>query len=91
MVKHQHPDCYDKINVSVSSQSKYQQFRGMDGRMKAELNYYSPVKYEYVISFPNVGSLYYDMSFYINCVWGGNVNIIGTFDFDWTNHFRFTV
>jgi hypothetical protein len=91
ILKHQHPECYDKFNVSVSSKSDYQQYRGMDGVMRAELNYNSPVKSEYIISFPNIDSLYYDMSFYIDFVWGGNVDVIATFDFDGTNHFKFTV
>ena len=91
ILKHQHPDCYDRIDVSISSQSEYQEYRGMDGRMRAELNYNSTVKYEYEISFPNVGSLYYDMCFYIDYMWGGKVNVRATFDFDGTNHFLFTI
>ena len=91
ILKHQHPDCYDRIDISVSSQSDYQQHRGMDGRMRAELNYNSPVKYEYVISFPNIGSLYYDMCFYIDYIWGGNVDVMATFDFNGTNYFKFTI
>jgi hypothetical protein len=91
IVKHQHPECYGRINVSASSQSDYQEYRGMDGRIRAELHYNSPVKYEYVISFPNVGSLYYDMCFYVSYMWGGNVDIRATFDINGTNYFQFTV
>jgi hypothetical protein len=91
LLKHQQPEHYDRCNVSVSSKSNYQQYRGIDGRMRAELNYNSPVQYDIKISFPNVGTLYYDMSFYIDCIWGGKVDVIATFDFDGTNHFRFTL
>ncbi len=79
------------IDVNISSQSDYQEYRGMDGWMRAELNYNSSVKYEYVISFPNVGSLYYDMCFYIDYMWGGKVDVMASFDFDGTNHFQFTI
>ena len=91
IIKHQHPECYDRISVSVSSQSNYQEYRGMDGRMRAELNYNSPVKYEYERLFPNVGSLYYDMCFYVDYMWGGNVDVMATFDMNGTNYFRFTI
>ena len=90
IIKHQHPECYDRISVSVSSQSNYQEYRGMDGRMRAELNYNSPVKYEYEILFPNVGSLYYDMCFFIKFVWGID-DVRATFDYSGTNYFKFTV
>jgi hypothetical protein len=91
MLEHQHPDLYHRVGISVESISNYFQYRGVDGRVRAELNYNSPVKYKYVISFPNVDSLYYDMCFYIDYMWGGNVDVIASFDFDGTNHFKFTV
>ena len=91
IVKHQHPECYDRISVSVLSQSNYQQYLGMDGRMRAELNYNSPAQYDIEISFPNVDSLYYDMSFYIDYVWGGKIDVVATFDYSGTNYFKFTV
>ena len=92
ILKHQHPDCYDKINVSVSTQSNYQQFYDMDGRMRAELNYNSPVTYDIEISFPNLGTLYYDMCFYIDYVWGGNKkDVIETFDYTGRHYFKFTI
>ena len=90
LLKHQQPEHYDRCKISVSSKSNYQQYRGMDGRMRAELNYNSPVQYDIEISFPNVDSLYYDMSFYIDYVWGGKIDVAATFDFNGTNHFRFT-
>jgi len=90
LLKHQQPECYDRCRVSVSSQSNYQQYRGIDGRMRAQLNYNSPATYDIEISFPNVGSLYYDMCFYIDYVWGGKVDVIASFDFNGTNHFKFT-
>jgi len=91
ILKHQHPESYDRFNFSVSSKSNYQQFRGEDGVMRAELNYNSPVTYEYIISFPNIDLLYYDMCFYIDYMWGGSVNVVATFDFAGTNYFRFTI
>lgn len=95
ILKHQHPEIYDSIKISVSSQSDYQQYRGMDGRMRAELNYNSPAKYDYKIMFPNVGSLYYDMCFYIDYVWGGTINVISTVIYNYhsvvTHKFEFTV
>jgi hypothetical protein len=89
MLKHTHPTLWDRVNVSVSSQSNYQQQLGLDGRMRAELNYNS-VKYEIIITFPNIGDLYYDISTYIRFVWGCDV-VRATFDFDGTNHFIFEV
>ena len=57
--------------------------------MRAELNYNS-YKQDITISFPNIGSLYYDIGFYINFVWGTN-DVHGTFDYSGINHFKFTV
>ena len=91
LLKHQQPEYYDRIRVSVNMYSNYSQFRGIDGRMRAELNYNLPTNYEYTISFPNVGSLYYDMCFYIDYMWGARVNVKATFDFDGTNHFTFII
>jgi hypothetical protein len=59
LLQHQQPEHYDRCKISVSSKSNYQQYRGMDGRMRAELNYNSPAQYDIEISFPNVDSLYY--------------------------------
>jgi hypothetical protein len=91
ILKNQHPQYYDRISISVSSQSNYQEYRGIDGRMRAELNYNSPAKYEYLISFPNAETLYYDMCFYVDYMWGGNVDVTATFDFNGTNYFQFTI
>jgi hypothetical protein len=90
MLKHQHPNLYHRVGVSAELVSNYYQYRGADGRMRAELNYI-PQKCEIVISFPNVDSLYYDMCFYVDYLWGGNVDVIASFDFNGTNHFKFTV
>ena len=90
MVEHQYPDDYDKLNISVSAQSDYQQYRDMDGSVRAELNYNLPVNYNIDISFPNIGNLYYDISFYIDCVWGGRINVIASFNNSGTNYFSFT-
>jgi hypothetical protein len=91
MVEHQYPDDYDKLNISVSAQSNYQQYRDMDGRMRAEFKYHSPIKYDIDISFPNIGNLYYDISFYIDCVWGGRINVVASFDYFGKNYFSFTL
>ena len=91
MVEHQHPYDYDKVNLSMSAQSNYQQLRGIDGVMRAELNYNSPVKYDIDISFPNIGNLYYDICFYVDCVWGGKINVIASFDYTGKNYFSFTI
>lgn len=90
ILKHQHPEHYDKFNFSVSSKSNYQEFRGIGGKRRMEINYI-PVRYDYTLSFPNIGLLYYDMCFYINYMWGGSVDVVGTFDYDGTNYFRFTI
>ena len=90
ILKHQYPTLHNKVGISVSAYSNYQEYLGGDGRMRAELNYI-PQKCEIVISFPNVDSLYYDMCFYVDYLWGGNVDVIASFDFNGTNHFKFTV
>jgi hypothetical protein len=90
ILKHQYPTLYDKVGVSVSAYSNYEEFLGFDGRMRAELNYNS-CKQDITISFPNVDSLYYDMCFYVDYLWGGNVDVIASFDFNGTNHFKFTI
>ena len=90
MLEHKHPTLSNRVNFTVSSKSNYHQYRDMNGVMRAELSYNSPVTYEYTISFPNIGNLYYDISDYVKFVWGGDVDVIATFDFDGTNYFRFT-
>jgi hypothetical protein len=91
MVEHQHPHYYSKINISVFAQSNYQPLRGIDGRMREELNYNLPVKYDIDISFPNIGNLYYDISFFIECVWGGKINVVASFNNTGENYFSFTI
>ena len=49
MLEHQYPDFYRRVGVTVDSGPNYYQYRGVDGRMRAELNYI-PQKYEIVIS-----------------------------------------
>jgi hypothetical protein len=90
MLEHQHPNLYHRVGVSVSAYSNYEQYLGDDGRMRAELNYNS-LKQDITISFPNIGELYYDMCFYVDYLWGGNVNVMATFDYSGTNQFKFTV
>ena len=90
MLEHQHPDLYHKVGISAELVSNYYQYRGVDGRMRAELNYI-PQKCEIVISFPNIDDLYYDMCFYVDYFWGGNVDVIASFDFDGTNHIKFSI
>ena len=89
MLEHQHPNLYHRIGVSDELVSNYYQYRGVDGRMRAELKYI-PQKCEIVISFPNIGDLYYDISSYIRFVWGCD-DVRATFDFDGTNYFTFTI
>lgn len=91
ILKHQYPTLYDKVSISVSISSDYQQSLAMNGIMRTELNYHHhSSKQDVVITFPNIGGLYYDISFYINFVWGTN-DVHGTFDYSGTNHFKFTV
>jgi hypothetical protein len=89
ILKHQYPTLYDKVGVSVSAYSNYEEFLGFDGRMRAELNYNS-CKQDITISFPNIGGLYYDISFFIKFVWGTD-NVRATFDYRGDNWFTFTV
>jgi hypothetical protein len=90
LLKHKYPTLWDKVGIKISAYSNYKQYLGGDGRMRAELNYNSQ-KHEIVISFPgNSGNLYPDISFFIRFVWGTD-DVIATFDFDETNHFKFTV
>jgi len=37
-----YPELYGKISISVTAESNYHQHLGMDGRMRAELNYLKP-------------------------------------------------
>ena len=90
ILKKSYPGLYDSIGISVTAESNYHQYLGMDGRMRAELNYLKPVKYEITITFPNIGRLYYDMCFFIAFVWSPN-DVRATFDYSGTNHFNFTV
>jgi hypothetical protein len=89
ILEHKHPDLYRRVGISTELVSNYYQYRGVDGRMRAELNYI-PQKCEIVISFPNIDDLYYDISDYVRFVWN-NVDVMATFDYDETNHFKFTV
>ena len=89
LLKHKYPTLWDKVGVSVSAYSNYEQYLGGDGRMRAELNYNS-YKQDITISFPNIGELYYDISFFIRFVWGTN-DVMATFDSSGTNQFKFTV
>tara|TARA_R110000868_G_C10910514_1_gene764930 strand:+ start:1377 stop:1676 length:300 start_codon:yes stop_codon:yes gene_type:complete len=89
LLKHKYPTLWDKVGVSVSAYSNYEQYLGGDSRMRAELNYNS-YKQDITISFPNIGELYYDINFFIKFVWGTD-DVIVTFDYSGTNHFKFTV
>ena len=91
ILKLKHPTFWNRVNINVIAHSNYQQnLVGLDGRIRAELNYNS-LKYEIVISFPgNSCNLYPDISFYIRFVWGCH-DVIATFDSDGTNHFTFDV
>jgi len=89
LLKHKYPTLHNKIGVSISAYSNYQEYLGGDGRMRAELNYNS-YKQDITITFPNIGKLYYDISFFIKFVWGID-DVCATFDFDGTNHFQFTI
>jgi hypothetical protein len=84
------PGLYDSIGISVTAESNYHQYLGMDGRMRAELNYLKPVKYEITITFPNIGRLYYDMCFFVEFVWSPN-NVQATFDYTGNNYFSFII
>jgi hypothetical protein len=90
ILKHKYPTLHNEIGISVSAYSDYQEYLGGDGRMRDELNYNSPVQYDVEISFPNVGSLYYDLTFYINFVWGTD-NVVATFDYSGVSYFKFTI
>ncbi len=89
ILKHQYPTLHNQVGISVSAYSNYQEYMGGDGRMRAELNYNS-YKQDVVITFPNIGRMYYDISFFIKFVWGTN-DVHATFDYSGTNHFKFTV
>jgi hypothetical protein len=89
MLKHTHPTLWDRVDISVKTYSNYQQHLGLDGRMRAELNYNS-LKYEIIITFPNIGNLYYDISAYIRFVWGCD-DVRVKFDYRGDNSFTFEV
>lgn len=88
LLKHKYPTLYNKVIVSVNSRSNYEEYLGGDGRMRAELNYNS-YKQDIIISFPNIGELYYDVSFFIRFVWNTD-DVMATFDYSGTNYFKFT-
>ena len=89
ILKHQHPIHFNKISITMNVYSNYEQYLGRDGRMRADLNYNSS-KQDITISFPNIDSLYYDISTFIRFVWGIN-DVNAQFNSDGTNHFKFTV
>jgi hypothetical protein len=89
ILKYKCPSLYDKVGISVSVYSNYQQSLSSDGRIRAELNHNSS-KQDVVITFPNIGRLYYDISFFIRFVWGTD-EVVATFDYDGTNYFKFTI
>jgi len=91
IIKHKYPILWDRITINVIAQSNYHQFCDIDGRMRAELNYNLPVKYDIDVSFPNIGDLYYDLSFFIKFVWGDNLNVVASFDSFGKNYIRFTL
>ena len=90
ILEHKHPDLYRRVGISVELVSNYHQYQGVGGRMREELNYNSPVTYEYTISFPNIGTLYYDISDYVRFVWGCD-DVRATFVFNGSNYFKFTI
>ena len=47
--------------------------------------------YDIDVSFPNIGDLYYDLSFFIKFVWGDNLNVVASFDSFGKNYIRFTL
>jgi hypothetical protein len=90
VLKYKCPTLYDKVSISVSISSDYQQSLAMDGIMRTELNYhYHSSKQDVVITFPNIGGLYYDVSFLIRFVWCTD-EVVATFDYSGTNYFKFT-
>ena len=88
VLKYKCPTLCDKVSISVSISSDYQQSLGRDGIMRAELNYHSS-KQDVVITFPNIGGLSYDVGFLIRFVWCTD-DIVATFDYSGTNYFKFT-
>lgn len=89
LLKHKYPTLWDKVGISISAYSNYEQYLGGDGRMRAELNYNSN-KQDITITFPNIDRLYYDVSFFIKFVWNTD-NVMATFDYSGTYQFKFTV
>jgi hypothetical protein len=89
ILKHKYPTLHNEIGISVSAYSDYQEYLGGDGRMRAELNYNS-CKQDITITFPSIGELYYDLTFYINFVWGTD-NVVATFDYSGVSYFKFTI
>ena len=57
LLKHKYPTLWDKVGISISAYSNYEQYLGGDGRMRAELNYNSN-KQDITITFPNIDRLY---------------------------------
>jgi hypothetical protein len=88
ILKHQYPTLHNKVSISIYTEPNYEQYSGIDGRMRAELNYLKPVVYEISISFPNIGSLYYDIGFYVDFVWSPE-DVHGTFNYSGDHTFKF--
>lgn len=88
ILEHQYPTLYHQVGISIYTEPNYEQYRGMDGRMRVELNHLKPVVYEISISFPNIGRLYYDIGFYVNFVWSPE-DIRTTFNFIGETMFQF--
>ena len=84
ILKHQNPTYYSGVIITTEVENIY----GGD-----EMNNIIVGKLRKItIQFPgNSGNLYPDISSFIRIVWGGKVNVIATFDFDETNHFKFVI
>ena len=90
LLRYKYPTLHNKVGVSISAYSNYEVYLGYDGRMRGELNNYNSYKQDITITFPNIGELYYDISFFIKFVWNTD-DVIATFDYTGTNQFKFTV
>ena len=84
ILKHQNPTYFSGVRITTEVENIY----GGDEMNNIILGKLRKI----TIQFPgNSVNLYPDISFYIRFVWGGNVDVIATFDFDGTNYFKFTV